>query len=118
MDAHADLLAADALLREAFGLSATLTRGPHTAALTVIVVGPGAGVTQHERFSLEWTGLDYTKEKFDSLMEVTKAGAKAEAEELRGFFEKLGPRLPAEIEKQRKALAERAEKAPEVWRPE
>jgi len=67
---------------------------------------------------LEWTGLDYPKEKFDSLMEVTKAGAKAEAEELRGFFEKLGPRLPPEIEKQRKALAERAEKAPDVWRPE
>jgi phosphoenolpyruvate carboxykinase (GTP) len=67
---------------------------------------------------LEWAGLDYPRDRFAALMEVTRAGAKAEAEELRGYFEQFGARLPAEIDRQRQALAERADKAPEVWRPE
>jgi phosphoenolpyruvate carboxykinase (GTP) len=67
---------------------------------------------------LDWRGLEFPVEKYRALMSVTKAGVAAETAELQGFFARFGARLPAEIERQRKALAERGAAAPETWTPD
>ena len=48
-------------------------------------------------------------------MDINREGALAEAAEIKGYFEKFGAALPAELEEQRKLLEERASKAPTVW---
>ncbi|MDD5308281.1 MAG: phosphoenolpyruvate carboxykinase (GTP) [Deltaproteobacteria bacterium] len=65
---------------------------------------------------LNWKGLDFAKDKYASVTDVSREGALAEAEELKGYFAKFGDRLPPAIEAERKALEERAKVAPEVWR--
>jgi phosphoenolpyruvate carboxykinase (GTP) len=79
------------------------------------VDGPLGRMPRHR--DLVWKGLDMPPDRFAALMELTRAGLQAEAEELKTFFARFGDRLPAEIEAQRRALAERAARAPEVWRP-
>ena len=69
------------------------------------------------REDLLWNGLDYPEARYGELMTVTKAGVAAETEELAGYFQKFGTRLPAEVENQRRALADRGSKMPEVWKP-
>jgi len=66
---------------------------------------------------MTWKGLDFSEERFLDLMEIRRQGLQAEVEELKGFFEKFGDRLPPEMERQRKLLEERAAKAPESWFP-
>ena len=77
--------------------------------------GPLGRVPRRE--DLIWNGLDYSEDKYREVMTVTKAGVAAETEELKGYFQKFGTRLPAEIERQRLALADRGSKMPEVWKP-
>jgi phosphoenolpyruvate carboxykinase (GTP) len=77
---------------------------------------PMGNVPRHG--DLVWRGLDYPAEKFRELMTTTREGIAAEAEELKGFFQTFGDHLPAEIESQRKALAERGAQAGEVVVPE
>jgi phosphoenolpyruvate carboxykinase (GTP) len=64
---------------------------------------------------LDWGGLDFSKAKYQQIMDISRAGALAEIEEIKDFFAKFGAALPPELEKQRQAFAERAGKAPEVW---
>jgi phosphoenolpyruvate carboxykinase (GTP) len=50
-------------------------------------------------------------------MEVHRDEVLAETGEIQGHFAKFGDRLPAELERQRKSLEERAAGGPAVWRP-
>jgi phosphoenolpyruvate carboxykinase (GTP) len=65
---------------------------------------------------LDFEGLDFSKEQFETITSINRAEALNEIAEIKGFFEKFGAQLPAELEAQRQAFGERAEKAPEVWR--
>ncbi|MBL8489088.1 MAG: phosphoenolpyruvate carboxykinase (GTP) [Rhodocyclaceae bacterium] len=64
---------------------------------------------------LNWEGLAFNRGQYELIMDISRTGALGEAEEIKGYFAKFGDSLPAELEKQRTALAERAEKAPEIW---
>jgi phosphoenolpyruvate carboxykinase (GTP) len=57
---------------------------------------------------LNWNGIDFSPEKFRLLTEVNSAGASAEAEDIKGFFNRFGDRLPRELELERQALEQRA----------
>jgi phosphoenolpyruvate carboxykinase (GTP) len=57
---------------------------------------------------IEWKGIDFPEAKFQSVTEVAKDGALAEAEEIKGHFAKFGARLPPALEEQRAALHARA----------
>ena len=65
---------------------------------------------------LDLNGLDFTKEQFDAITSISRAEATSEIDEIRGFFDKFGQKLPAELESQRQAFGARVSKAPEVWR--
>ncbi len=65
---------------------------------------------------ITWAGLDFTREKYHGIMDINRQGLLAEAKEIRQFFDKFGSHLPEELERQRKALEERAGAAPEVWK--
>jgi len=80
------------------------------------VDSPFGRVPRHE--DLCWDGLEFPREAYRRLVEIPRAGARAEADELQAFFARFGDRLPAEMERQRAALAARAEAMPEVWAPE
>jgi phosphoenolpyruvate carboxykinase (GTP) len=64
---------------------------------------------------LDWGGLAFTKAQYQQIMDISRSGALSEIEEIKDFFAKFGAQLPPELEKQRQAFAERADKAPEVW---
>jgi phosphoenolpyruvate carboxykinase (GTP) len=57
--------------------------------------GPGA---------IDTSGLDVTAATMDELLSVSQAEWRTEAEGIGEFFAKFGPRLPAEMERQRQAL--------------
>ncbi|MGB0129093.1 MAG: phosphoenolpyruvate carboxykinase (GTP) [Rhodocyclaceae bacterium] len=64
---------------------------------------------------ITWAGLDFSKGQFEMIMDINRNGALSEAEEIKGFFAKFDHTLPPELAQQREQLAQRAEKAPEVW---
>ncbi len=64
---------------------------------------------------ITWAGLDFSKDKYLKIMNISREGAMAEAEEIKSYFATFGSHLPAELEAQRQALADRAGKAPQVW---
>jgi phosphoenolpyruvate carboxykinase (GTP) len=64
---------------------------------------------------ITWAGLDFSKEKYLNIMNISRDGALAEAAEIKAYFDGFGGHLPPELESQRKALEERAGKAPQVW---
>jgi phosphoenolpyruvate carboxykinase (GTP) len=65
---------------------------------------------------ITWAGLDFNRDKYHGIMDINRQGLMAEAAEIRQFFDTFGDRLPAELERQRQTLAERAGSAPEVWK--
>ena len=65
---------------------------------------------------ITWAGLDFTQAKYHGIMDISRDGAMAEAAEIKKYFEGFGSHLPAELEKQRQGLEERAGKAPPVWK--
>jgi phosphoenolpyruvate carboxykinase (GTP) len=64
---------------------------------------------------IEWKGMDFPKEKYIDMMSVKKEGVLGEAEEIKGFFEKIGNKMPAALEEERKALEKRGKESPDVW---
>jgi phosphoenolpyruvate carboxykinase (GTP) len=64
---------------------------------------------------ITWTGLHFTKDMYQEIMNISRAGAIGEANEVKDYFAKFGHHLPEDLENQRQALEQRAEKAPEVW---
>jgi len=65
---------------------------------------------------ITWQGLEFSCAEFDSITEIAKAGALAEAEEIKGYFATFGDSLPAELESERQKMAERVSGAPDVWK--
>jgi phosphoenolpyruvate carboxykinase (GTP) len=80
------------------------------------VDGPFGRMPRYD--DLCWDGLDFPRERYQRASEITRAGAQAEAAELKTFFAGFGDRLPDEIERQRAALEQRAAGLPETWRTE
>ncbi|MDR3493952.1 MAG: phosphoenolpyruvate carboxykinase (GTP) [Ancalomicrobiaceae bacterium] len=66
---------------------------------------------------LNWTGLDFPKEKYDAIARVDRAIGLVEAEEQAAYFAKFHSRLPREMELHRQMLELRLERSPEVWEP-
>ena len=64
---------------------------------------------------MTWAGLDFSKDKYLKIMNISRDGALAEAADIREYFSTIGDRLPPELEAQRKALEERAGAQPQVW---
>jgi phosphoenolpyruvate carboxykinase (GTP) len=64
---------------------------------------------------MTWAGLDFSKDKYLNIMNISRDGALAEAAEIKTYFATFGNHLPPELEAQRKALEERAGAAPQVW---
>jgi phosphoenolpyruvate carboxykinase (GTP) len=64
---------------------------------------------------LDWGGLNFSLAQYQKIMDISRAGALSEIDEIKDFFAKFGAKLPAELEQQRQAFAQRAETAPEVW---
>ena len=77
------------------------------------VEGPFGLMPTYEEIT--WAGLDFSKEKYLKIMNISRDGALAEAAEIKQFFGMFGSHLPPELERQRQALEERAGKAPQVW---
>jgi phosphoenolpyruvate carboxykinase (GTP) len=65
---------------------------------------------------MDFQGLDFSKEQFEAITNISRAEAASEIEEIKGFFAKFGQKLPPELEKQRQEFGQRVEKAPEVWK--
>ncbi len=51
---------------------------------------------------INWKGLDYSQDKFNSVVAIDKAGARREFEDQANQFNKLGDKLPGALEKIRK----------------
>ncbi|TCS61665.1 phosphoenolpyruvate carboxykinase (GTP) [Varunaivibrio sulfuroxidans] len=67
------------------------------------------------RAELNWHGLEFDAKDFHELMAVNRADGLAEAEDQTELFARFKDRLPAEVERQRRALIDRLKAAPEVW---
>jgi phosphoenolpyruvate carboxykinase (GTP) len=65
---------------------------------------------------ITWGGLTFTKAQYEQIMDINRSGALSETDEIKEFFGKFGAHLPKELEHQRQEFAQRAEKAPEVWK--
>jgi phosphoenolpyruvate carboxykinase (GTP) len=64
---------------------------------------------------ITWAGLDFSREKYQTITDIAREGGQAEAEALKEYFGQFGDHLPPELEAQRQALADRLAKAPDVW---
>jgi phosphoenolpyruvate carboxykinase (GTP) len=64
---------------------------------------------------ITWAGLDFSKQKYLQIMDINRDGALSEAKEIADYFATFGNHLPLELEQERKALDDRAGKAPQVW---
>ncbi len=64
---------------------------------------------------ITWAGLDFSKDKYLKIMNISRDGALAEAAEIKEYFSTFGNHLPQELEAQRKALEQRAGASPQVW---
>ncbi|MGZ9082810.1 MAG: phosphoenolpyruvate carboxykinase (GTP) [Rhodoplanes sp.] len=64
---------------------------------------------------ITWAGLDFSKDKYLKIMNISRDGALSEAAEIQQYFSTFGNHLPPELEAQRKALEQRAGAQPQVW---
>ena len=64
---------------------------------------------------LNWTGLDFGAEIFNRLMKIERDAGLEEIEDQAKLYEKLGERLPDELEEQRQRVYRRVEEIMEVW---
>ena len=64
---------------------------------------------------LNWQGLDFAPSAFSKIMDIDREEGKREAENQKELFESFDAKLPDEMERQRKALLQRLDEAPEVW---
>ena len=59
---------------------------------------------------IDWSGLDFSQEKFTDLTHVNRDEGLAEVDDLATYFTRFGKHLPARIESERLALAQRLNK--------
>jgi len=60
---------------------------------------------------LNWNGLAFSREEFESLMAVDAARLLTECEEQRRYYERIGSGVPAELERQRRNMISRVRQA-------
>ena len=65
---------------------------------------------------LNWKGLDFGAGQFHSIMDIDRNEGLNEAANQKELFDWFGDRLPSEMERQRRSLAQRLESAPALWR--
>ena len=65
---------------------------------------------------LNWNGIDFSEDRFNSIMNIDRGEAVAEAKDQAELFARFGHHLPAELEKEREDLLRRLEETPPVWR--
>lgn len=75
--------------------------------------GPFGYMPHYE--DLNWTGLNFSKEKFRRITDIDRAEAEAEATDQKVMFDDFGKRLPTELEQERQNLIRRLKDAPPVW---
>ena len=78
------------------------------------VESPFGFMPRHQ--DLNWKGLDFGADTFASIMDIDTAAGRAEAEAQKELFDSFDGALPDEMETQRRALIQRLDAAPEVWR--
>ena len=64
---------------------------------------------------LEWTGLEYSREKFQELMRVDRDAGVADARSQEELFDKFLDRVPKELLYERELLKSRLWRAPAIW---
>ncbi len=64
---------------------------------------------------ITWAGLDFPKDKYLKIMNISREGAMAEAEEIKTYFSTFGSHVPPELEEQRADLEWRAGHSPRLW---
>ncbi len=64
---------------------------------------------------INWSGIDFSEQQYNDIMDINRNGALTEVNEIKGFFDKFGDHLPEEMEKQRQVFKRRVEGAPNVW---
>ena len=69
------------------------------------------------RDDLTWTGLDYSAEKYQSLMTIDPETLKSEAADLDRYFEQFYDTLPKEFVAERELLRGRAVRSAGLWQP-
>ena len=81
------------------------------------VESPFGFMPKHD--DITWEGLSgFGKDTFLSLMEVNKAEGLAEVSEIGEYFKSFGNALPSAMEEQRKAMGDKFNAAPDVWKLE
>ena len=65
---------------------------------------------------INWNGLDYPRETFDSIMALDRFEVLHEVEDQKELFGRFGSRLPADLENERQATERRLAAAPAVWK--
>ncbi len=68
-----------------------------------------------EYTDINWKGLDFPRDKFAHLTEISREEGLAETTDLSSYFARFGAHLPPRIEAERKALEERLKAGPEIW---
>jgi len=64
---------------------------------------------------LEWSGIDFPKDKYRSISDVIRGEGLAEAEDQENLFARFGDKLPKEMEEERQSLIRHLKSAPEIW---
>jgi phosphoenolpyruvate carboxykinase (GTP) len=54
---------------------------------------------------IDWSGLEFSDAQWDELMAVDAEQVRSQAAEPNDLFDRIGDRLPAQLEEQRKQLA-------------
>ncbi|MBK5968242.1 MULTISPECIES: phosphoenolpyruvate carboxykinase (GTP) [Thiorhodovibrio] len=65
--------------------------------------------------ALNWTGIDFSEEKFDTIMRVDQEIGRQEGHDQEELFARFGDHMPRELEMQRELLLNRLFNSPEVW---
>jgi phosphoenolpyruvate carboxykinase (GTP) len=77
------------------------------------VEGPFGYMPRYE--DLNWSGLEFSKDKFRRITDIDSVEGIGEAEDQSVLFESFADRLPAELEEERRNLIRRLRTAPPAW---
>ena len=65
---------------------------------------------------LNWNGLDFKSNEFNSIMDIDRDKAMEEADAQKDLFDSFEDRLPPEMERQRQFLKDRLGESPQRWK--
>ena len=78
------------------------------------VAGPLGTMPRHN--DLNWTGLDFGADDFNSIMDIDCAAARGETEAQSDLFHSFEDKLPSALETERQALVTRLGQGDTIWR--